>query len=182
MLTKEKQNTAFDALSETFGYSSRMSAPRIEKVVISTGTGKRRDKKQNEIISNRLATITGQKPSVRPAKQSVASFKVREGEPVGLQVTLRGSRMYDFIDKFIHIALPRTRDFRGLSTSAIDDMGNVTFGIKEHTIFPEVEDEDLRNVFGLAITIVTTAKTRKESEAFLRHIGIPFRVDAAPKR
>ncbi len=182
ILSKEKQNTAFEALSETFGYKNRMSAPRIEKIVVSTGTGKRRDKKQNEIIANRLALITGAKPAERVAKQSVASFKVREGEPIGFQVTLRGARMYDFLDRFIHIALPRTRDFRGLSAKAIDDMGNVTIGIREHTIFPETVDEDLRNVFGLAITIVTTAKARDESEAFLRHIGIPFRIDGASKR
>ncbi len=182
ILSKEKQNTAFEALSETFGYKNRMSAPRIEKIVVSTGTGKRRDKKQNEIIANRLALITGAKPAERVAKQSVASFKVREGEPIGFQVTLRGARMYDFLDRFIHIALPRTRDFRGLSAKAIDDMGNVTIGIREHTIFPETVDEDLRNVFGLAITIVTTAKARDESEAFLRHIGIPFRIDGTSKR
>lgn len=182
MLTKERQQTAFEALSENFGYTSRMAAPRIEKVVVSSGTGKKRDAKQVELIADRLAKITGQKPATRAAKQSIASFKVREGDPVGLQVTLRGARMFDFLDKLIHIALPRTRDFRGLPATAIDTMGNMTLGIREHTIFPEVADEDLKDVFGLAITITTTAKDRAEAEAFLRHIGMPFRVDGASKR
>ena len=182
MLSKERQKTAFDALAETFGYTSRMQAPRITKVVISTGVGKKRDPKQLELIADRLARITGQKPAPRAAKQSVASFKVREGDTVGLAITLRGARMFDFLDKLIHIALPRTRDFRGIPPTAIDDVGNITLGIREHTIFPETSDEDLKDVFGLAITIVTTAKTRQETEAFLRHLGLPLRVDGKSKR
>ncbi len=134
-----------------------------------------------EIIEDRLAKITGQKAAPRAAKISIASFKVREGDTVGLQVTLRGARMYDFLDKLIHIALPRTRDFRGLKATAIDDMGNMTVGIKENTIFPETSDEDLKDVFGLAITIVTTAKSKPEAEAFFRHIGMPLIVEAAKK-
>ncbi len=181
MLTKEKQQTAFEALSEEFGYTSRMAAPRILKVVVSTGTGKKKDAKQVALIADRLGLITGQKPSSRVAKQSIAAFKLREGDAVGLQVTLRGARMFDFIDKLIHISLPRARDFRGLSAGAIDEMGNMTIGIREHTIFPEVADEDLRDIFGLAITIVTTANTRAEAEAFLRHIGLPMCVDQTPK-
>jgi len=180
-ITKERQQTAYLALAEQFGYTSAMQGPRIQKVVVSTGVGKKRDKKQLELIEDRLAKITGQKPAVRGAKQSVASFKVREGDPVGLQVTLRGARMYDFLDKLIHIALPRTRDFRGLSAKAIDDMGNITIGIKEHTIFPETSDEDLKDVFGLAMTIVTTAKSKPEAEAFFRHIGLPLIVDTNKK-
>ena len=152
------------------------------KVVVSSGVGKKRDKKQIEIIEDRIAKITGQKPSARPAKISIASFKVREGDTVGLQVTLRGARMYDFIDKLIHIALPRTRDFRGLKATAIDDMGNITVGIKENTIFPETSDEDLKDVFGFAVTIVTTAKSKAEAEAFFRHIGMPLIVDSEAKR
>ena len=159
-----------------------MQGPRIMKVVVSTGVGKKRDKKQVELITDRLAKITGQKPAARAAHQSIASFKVREGDVVGLQVTLRGARMYDFIDKLIHIALPRTRDFRGLSPKAIDDMGNMTIGIKENTIFPETSDEDLKDVFGLAITIVTSAKSKPEAEAFLRHLGMPLVVDGEQKR
>jgi len=181
-ITKERQQSAYTALERDFGYTSPMQGPRIMKVIVSTGVGKKRDKKQIELIEDRLAKITGQKAAVRAAKQSVASFKVREGDTVGLQVTMRGARAYDFVDKLIHIALPRTRDFRGLSAKAIDDMGNITIGIKDNTIFPETSDEDLKDVFGLAITIVTTAKSKAEAEAFLRHLGLPLIVDGAVKR
>src|SRR6185295_6325286 len=122
----------------------------------------------------RLARITGQKAAPRGAKKSVASFKVRKGDVVGYQVTLRGARMYDFLNKLVHIALPRTRDFRGLSPKSIDTLGNITLGIKENTIFPESQDEDLKDVFGFAVTIGTTAKNKKEAEAFLRHLGLPL--------
>ncbi len=181
-ITKQRQQTAYAALAETFSYTSSMQSPRIVKVTVSSGVGKKRDKKQIELIQERLARITGQKSAPRGAKISIASFKVREGDTVGLQVTLRGERMYDFLDKLIHIALPRTRDFRGLSAKAIDDMGNITIGIRENTIFPETSDEDLKDVFGLAITIVTTAKTKPEAEAFLRHLGLPLIVDGGVKR
>ena len=177
--TKQKQQTSYPVLAERFGYTSPMQAVRIEKIVVSTGIGKKRDKKQIELIEDRLAKITGQKPSLRPARLSIASFKVREGDPVGLQVTLRGARMFDFIDKLVHIALPRTRDFRGLKATAIDDMGNMTIGIKDNTIFPETSDEDLKDVFGLAITIFTSAQSKAEAEAFLRHIGLPLVAEAA---
>ena len=157
-----------------FKYKNALQAPRLVKAVISTGIGKIKDKKKVEIIEDRLAKITGQKAAVRGAKKSVASFKVRQGDPVGYQVTLRGARMYDFLDKLVHIAFPRTRDFRGLSAKAIDSLGNITLGIKENTIFPECSDEELKDVFGFAVTIVTTAKGTKEAEAFLRHIGVPL--------
>ncbi len=181
-LTKQKQQTAYEALRDSFGYTSTMQGPRVEKVVVSTGVGKKREKGQLEVIENRLARITGQKAAPRAARISIASFKVREGDTVGLQTTLRGARMYDFLDKLVHIALPRTRDFRGLSPKAIDEMGNMTIGIKENTIFPETSDEDLKDVFGLAITIVTTAKSKAEAEAFFRHLGFPLVVDASVKR
>ncbi len=174
-ITKQRQQSAYLALAETFGYTSPMQSPRVMKVIVSSGVGKKRDKKQIELIEDRLAKITGQKSAQRAAKISIASFKVREGDTVGLQVTLRGARMYDFLDKLIHIALPRTRDFRGLSVKAIDDMGNITIGIKEHTIFPETSDEDLKDVFGFAITIVTSASSKAEAEAFFRHLGLPLR-------
>src|SRR3972149_2009117 len=148
-ITKQRQQSAYLAFAERFDYTSPMQSPRIQKVVVSTGVGKAaRDKKQFELIEDRLAKITGQKSAPRAARISIASFKVREGDTVGLQVTLRGARMYDFIDKLIHIALPRTRDFRGISPKAIDDMGNLTVGIKENSIFPETSDEDLKDVFG----------------------------------
>lgn len=181
-LTKKQQQSAYAALKGEFAYTSPMQAPRVEKVVVSSGVGKKRDPKQIALIESRLAKITGQKARPRGARISIASFKVRQGDTVGLQATLRGARMYDFLDKLIHIALPRTRDFRGLSPTAIDEMGNMTVGIREHTIFPETSDEDLKDVFGLAITIVTTAKSKKEAEAFFRHIGMPLRVDALKKR
>lgn len=177
MLTKEKQQTAFDALSGSFGYTNRLQSPRLVKVVVSTGVGSGKDKARKELIEGRLARITGQKPSARPAKQSIAQFKMRQGDVIGYQVTLRGARMYDFLDKLLHVALPRTRDFRGLSKKAIDDMGNITIGVKENTIFPETADEDLKDVFGFAVTIVTTAKTKPEAEAFFRHLGVPLKAD-----
>lgn len=172
---KEKVAGAFKAMKGTFDYKNVMQAPRIEKVIVATGTGKIEDKQKLALIQDRLAIITGQKPSPRPARQSIASFKLREGDIIGYQVTLRGARMESFLDKLIHIALPQTRDFRGLKLTAIDDMGNITLGIKEHTIFPETHDEEIKDVFGLAITIVTTAKTKAEAEALLRHIGLPLK-------
>ncbi|MBP6945979.1 MAG: 50S ribosomal protein L5 [Candidatus Pacebacteria bacterium] len=171
---RTQEKSAFKTLKGEFGYKNVFQAPHLVKVVISTGIGKIKDKKKIEVIEDRLALITGQKAAVRGAKKSVASFKVREGDPVGYQVTLRGARMYDFLDKLVHISLPRTRDFRGLSAKAIDSLGNITLGIKEHTIFPETSDEELKDVFGLAITIVTTAKDAKQAEAFFRHIGVPL--------
>lgn len=171
----EKQKTAFDALKGTFGYTNRMQAPKVEKIVISTGIGKINDPKKVELIQNRIARITGQKAAPRAAKQSIASFKLREGDIVGYQVTLRGTRMRDFLDKLIHIAFPRTRDFRGIAPKSIDEIGNVSVGIKEHTIFPETSDEEQRDIFGLSITIVTTARSKEEADAYLRHIGFPLK-------
>tara|TARA_B100000745_G_scaffold297543_1_gene244642 strand:- start:2508 stop:3062 length:555 start_codon:yes stop_codon:yes gene_type:complete len=171
---KETLAGAFEALKEKLGYKNKMQAPRLVKVVVSTGTGKVEDKAKIALIQDRLARITGQKASARPARKSIATFKLREGDIIGYQVTLRGARMYDFLDKLIHVALPQTRDFRGLKVTAIDDMGNYTIGIKEHTIFPECADEELKDVFSLAITLVTTAKTKEEAEAFLRYIGLPL--------
>ena len=171
---KETLNATFDSLKGELGYTNRMQTPRITKVVVGIGTGKVDDKQKLALIQDRLAKITGQKTSPRPAKKSIASFKLREGEIIGYQATLRGPRMHDFLHKLIHLALPQTRDFRGLRTSSFDEMGNYTLGIKEHTIFPETADEDIKDVFGFGITIVTTAKTKKEAEALLRHIGFPL--------
>lgn len=175
-LTKAKLQNTHTALAQ-FGYKNKMAAPRLTKIVVSSGTGSgmKKDREKNNTVSDRLARITGQKTSLRVAKQSVASFKIREGDPVGVTVTLRGARMLHFIDKLIHIALPRTKDFRGLDKKAVDSMGNLTLGIKEHTIFPEAADEDLRDVFGLSITLVSTAKNKEEATAFFEHLGIPFK-------
>lgn len=172
---KQKLDGAYTALKDTLQLTNPMQAPRIEKVIVSTGTGKIEDKNKLELIQKRLADITGQKPSPRPARQSIASFKLRQGDIIGYQVTLRGTRMQHFLDKLVHVALPQTRDFRGLKVTAIDEMGNYTLGIKEHTIFPETADEEIKDVFGLAITIVTTAKTKEEAEALLRYINLPLK-------
>lgn len=175
-LTKAKQKNTHTALAQ-FEYKNKLAAPRLLKIVVSSGTGSgmKKDREKNTTVADRIARITGQKPSLRVAKQSVASFKIREGDPVGITVTLRGARMMHFLDKMIHIAFPRTKDFRGLDKKAVDSMGNMTLGIKEHTIFPETADEDLRDVFGLAITLVSSAKTKEEATAFYTHLGIPFK-------
>lgn len=174
-IVKDKQNTTLDALKNTFGYKNVMQTPRIQKVVVGTGIGSIKDKKKIELVQDRLAKITGQKAAPRTAKKSIASFKTRIGDVVGYQITLRGPRMYMFLDKLLHVALPRTRDFRGLKRRSVDDMGNCTIGIKEHTVFPETSDEELKDVFGLAITVVTSAKNKDEALAFLTHVGFPFK-------
>ena len=166
--------SVYESLKGDFGYKNVNQAPTIEKVVISVGTGRIEDKQKIALIQDRLAKITGQKPAARPARLSIAAFKLREGDIVGYQVTLRGKRKNDFLNKLVHIALPQTRDFRGLKTSSIDEMGNYTLGIKDNTIFPETADEELKDVFGLSITMVTTATTKAEAEALLRHIGLPL--------
>ncbi len=174
-LIQEKLKSAFKTLNETFGNKNTMETPKITKVIVSVGTGSNKDKKKNEVIADRLAKITGQKPAVRASKKSIATFKVREGDPVGCQVTLRGSRMHDFINRLIHVALPRTKDFKGIKVEAIDEVGNYTLGMKEHSVFPETADEDIKDVFGLAVTIVTTSKDPKETLAYLTHLGFPFK-------
>jgi len=173
-ITQEKQKNIFSQIKDKFDYKNISQSPKIEKVVVSTGVGSMKDKKKIETIVDRLSKITGQKPLARPAKKSIATFKLRQGDIVGYQVTLRGKRMYDFLDKLIHIALPRTRDFRGIKRSSIDEMGNISIGIKEHTIFPEVSDEDIRDIFGLSITITTSASTKEEVEELLLGVGFPL--------
>ena len=153
-----------------------MQTPKIQKVVVSVGVGKMaKDKSKVELVADRLAKITGQKPASRGAKQAISTYKTRIGDKVGYQVTLRGKRAEDFLNRVVHIALPRTKDFKGISTGAIDEMGNYTLGIKEHTVFPETADEELKDVFGMAGTVVTTAKNKKEAEVYLRHLGFPFK-------
>ncbi len=163
---KEISKGAYAVLKNEFGYKNAMQAPRLVKVVVSSGFGSIKDKKKIELIADRIARITGQKPAVRKAKKSISSFKVREGDAIGYQVTLRGPRMYDFLDRLVHIALPRTKDFRGIPRTSVDEMGNYTLGIKEHTIFAETTDEELKDVFGFAVTIVTTSSDKKQTERF----------------
>jgi large subunit ribosomal protein L5 len=176
---KALEKEAFATLKAKFGYTNPMQAPRLLKVAISSGVGSIKDKKKMELIADRLAKITGQKPAPRGAKKSIATFKVRTGDLVGYQITLRGPRMYDFLDRLVHISLPRTKDFRGISRTAGDEMGNYTLGIREHTIFAETSDEDLKDVFGMAITVVTSSKDKAQTLAFLEHIGFPFKKEVA---
>ncbi|MEI8062103.1 MAG: 50S ribosomal protein L5 [bacterium] len=172
---KEKASTSFATMKEAFGYKNALQAPKMVKVVLSSATGSIKDNKKKELIGDRLTKIAGQKATVKSAKKSVASFKVRQGDAVGWQVTLRGERMWSFLEKLVNIALPRTRDFRGISANAVDAMGNYTLGVKEHTVFPETSDEELKDVFGFALTLVTTAKKADETRAFLSQMGFLFK-------
>jgi large subunit ribosomal protein L5 len=172
---KERADASFEMMKTDFGYKNKLQAPRIVKVIVSSTTGSIKDPKKKTLVGDRLTKLTGQKVSEKAAKKSIATFKVRQGDAVGYQVTLRGERMYDFLNKLVHIVFPRTRDFRGLDTKSIDDMGNFTFGLKEHTVFPETSDEELKDVFGMGITIVTTSKTKAETEQLLRNLGFLFK-------
>lgn len=172
---KAKVKDSFKDLKETLKLKNVMQSPKIEKVVISSGVGSLVDKKKIDIVIDRLAKITGQKPIKRGAKKSVASFKSREGDIVGVQVTLRGGKMWSFLDRLFNIALPRTKDFRGISADAVDEMGNYTLSIKEHIVFPETADEDLKDVFGFAVTIVTNLKNKSDTLEFFKALGFPFK-------
>ena len=175
-LLHDKQKEAFTGLKEQFGWTNPMQAPRVEKVVVSVGVGKMgKEKGKLDLVADRLAKITGQKAAPRGAKKAIATFKTRLGDRVGYQVTLRGKRAEDFLNRLVHVALPRTKDFRGLSPDSIDEMGNYTLGIKENTVFPETADEELKDVFGMAVTVVTTAKNKTEAQAYLTHLGFPFK-------
>ena len=164
------------ALMKKFGYKSVMQVPKIEKIVINTGLGDIKDnQKSMQIIENELKLITGQKPIYRKATKSVANFKVREGMNIGLKVTLRGRRMYDFYDKLVSIALPRVRDFRGVSDKAFDGRGNYALGLKEQLIFPEITYDQVEKIRGMDVCIVTTAQTDEEARELLRALGMPFK-------
>lgn len=184
LTVKEKEIEAFDKMKSEFHYKNRMAAPKIKKIVVNvgTGTGIKKDKNKNESILKRLEKITGQKGALRGAKQSISSFKIRQGDPIGVVVTMRGARMYAFLEKLINVALPRTKDFRGINKSGVDSIGNLSIGIKEHTIFPETADEDIRDVFGLSITIVSSAKSKKEGVAFFELLGLPFKKEEGKKK
>ncbi len=177
LIVKEKEKEVFEKMKETFHYKNAMAAPKMQKIVLNVGTGTavKKDKNKNDEISLRLAKITGQKPVTRGAKQSIASFKTRQGDPIGIVVTLRGKRMYAFLEKLINIALPRTKDFRGIARASVDNIGNLTIGVKEHTIFPETADEDIRDVFGMSVTLVSSAENKKEGTAFFELLGVPLK-------
>jgi large subunit ribosomal protein L5 len=170
------------ALIDRFGYSSVMQAPKIEKITVNMGVGlAKQDSKMLKAASEQLATIAGQQPSVRRARKSIAAFKLREGMPVGLAVTLRGERCYEFLDRLISIAIPRIRDFRGLSPRSFDGRGNYSLGVKEQIIFPEVDYDSIDQVRGLDITITTSAATDIEAYALLAALGMPFSAQGRPK-
>ena len=168
-------NEAVPALKQKFGYKNPMEVPKLSKVIINMGLGDCKDNaKAMEMAVNELTTIAGQKPMVTKAKKSIANFKVREGQNVGAKVTLRGARMEEFMDKLVSIALPRVRDFRGVSTKAFDGRGNYALGVKEQLIFPEIEYDKVEKIRGMEMIFVTTAKTDEEAKELLRLLGMPF--------
>ncbi len=175
LFTKYKEEI-ISKLKEEFQYGNIMEVPRLEKIVVNMGVGGAvQDPKLLEEAQTALMTITGQKPSVRTARKSISNFKLREGMKIGAKVTLRGARMYEFLDRLIATALPRVRDFRGVSDKAFDGRGNYTLGIKEHTIFPEIDIDKVNRILGMDITFVTTAKTDKEAYELLKAFGFPFK-------
>ena len=169
------------ALIERFGYSTPMRAPRIVKITVNMGVGDaKQDSKMLEAATEQLGTITGQRPNVRRARKSIAQFKVREGMPVGVAVTLRGARSYEFLDRLMSVAIPRIRDFRGLNPRSFDGRGNYSMGVREQIIFPEVDYDEVDQVRGLDITIITTAQSDDEAFALLEALGMPFAREARP--
>ncbi len=170
------------ALIARFGYSSPMQAPKLEKITLNMGTGSaKQDAKAMRAAREQLATIAGQQPSVRRARKSIAAFKLREGMPVGVAVTLRGERAYEFLDRLVSIAIPRIRDFRGLSPKSFDGRGNYSLGVKEQIIFPEIDYDAIDEVRGLDITITTSATSDPEAFALLDAFGMPFASQGRPK-
>jgi large subunit ribosomal protein L5 len=169
------------ALIERFGYSSYMQAPKLVKITLNMGVGDaKQDSKFLDAAIEQLATIAGQKPSIRRARKSIAQFKVREGMPVGVSVTLRGNRAYEFLDRLISVSLPRTRDFRGLKPTAFDGRGSYSMGLKEQIIFPEIDYDAIDQVRGLDIAITTTGKSNAETYALLEAFGMPFSREGNP--
>ena len=174
-LKEQYQNEIMNSLMDKFDYDSIMEVPKIEKIVLNMGVGDAVSNTRNlENAVNELTLIAGQKPVVTRAKKSVASFRLREGMPIGTKVTLRGSRMYDFLDKLVSVSLPRVRDFRGVNKNSFDGRGNYTLGVKEQLIFPEIGYDDVSKVRGLDIVIVTTAESDEESRELLTQLGMPF--------
>ena len=170
------------ALIERFGYSSPMQAPRLLKITLNMGVGEaKQDSKMLDTAQEQLATIAGQKPNVRRASKSVAAFKLREGMPVGLTVTLRGVRAYEFLDRLVSIAIPRIRDFRGLNPRSFDGRGNYSMGVREQVIFPEIDYDSVDQVRGLDVTLTTSAETDAEAFALLDALGMPFARDGRPQ-
>ena len=181
-LRQRYQEDIRPALMQRFGYSSPMQAPRVEKITVNMGVGDaKQDSRVLESATDQLATITGQRPSVRRARKSIAQFKVREGMPVGVATTLRGERAYEFLDRLMSVAIPRVRDFRGLSPRSFDGRGNYSLGVREQIIFPEVDYDAIDQIRGLDITITTTASSDEESFALLEALGMPFAREGRPQ-
>jgi large subunit ribosomal protein L5 len=180
MVVKDRyENKVKKDLQESFSISNTFAVPKITKVVLNTGFGKlAADEKAREQVMANLNRISGQKPAIRAARKAIASFKIRAGQPIGAQVTLRGKKMYDFLDKFTSIVLPRVRDFRGVSEAAFDGRGNYTLGFRELNVFPEIEYTKGDQQSGVEITLVTTSENDKQAKALLEGVGIPFRKNA----
>ncbi|MFW6266091.1 MAG: 50S ribosomal protein L5 [Halanaerobiales bacterium] len=176
VLAEEYREEIISQLQDKFDYDNVMEVPQVEKIAINVGIGDaKEDPKLLDKVVDNVAQITGQKPTVTRAKKAIANFKIREGMPVGVKATLRGDLMYEFLYKLINVALPRIRDFRGISPEAFDGRGNYTLGIREHTVFPEINVDEVDKVHGVEITIVTSAETDEEAYELLRLMGMPFR-------
>lgn len=186
MLQTTYKEKIIPAMQKKFGYKNIYAVPRLEKIVVNSGVGKMLQTRKGQgegaseekVIEDLLlefALITGQKPRVERARKSIAGFKLRKGVIAGVRVTLRGSRMYDFLGRLIHVCMPRMRDFRGLEESAVDQSGNMTIGIREQIIFPEIPHDKARSLWGMEVTIVTSAKNREEGVELLRQLGVPFK-------
>ena len=181
-LPEKYKKEVIPQMMERFSYKNKMAVPKIEKVVINTGFGRlvsgktsEEQKKIQDTILQDLSLISGQRPVLKKAKKSISGFKTREGMFIGAAVTLRGKKMFDFLERLIHIALPRLRDFRGVESNSFDKKGNLTIGIREHIAFPEILPEKAKNIFGLEITVVTTAKSREKGIELLRLLGFPIK-------
>jgi large subunit ribosomal protein L5 len=175
-LIERYRNEVVAGMMQRFGYKNRLAVPRIEKIVLNIGVGNAsEDKARMEQATKDLALIAGQAPSIAKARHSVAAFKIREGNPIGVKVTLRRTRMYEFLDRLVSTAIPRIRDFRGLNPQSFDGRGNYNFGVTEQLIFPEIHADDVQTVQGMNVTICTTAKTNEEALELLTLFGMPFR-------
>ncbi len=175
-LYKNYKEEIVGKLTKEFDYNNLMAVPKLQKIVINVGAGNAiNDGKYLDTVVNNIGLITGQKPVKTKAKQSVSNFKLREGMPIGCKVTLRGKIMFEFLDRLINLSLPRTRDFQGVPNKSFDGRGNYTMGIKEHTIFPEINVDDINVIHGMDITFVTSAETDEEAFALLKHFGMPFK-------
>ncbi|HID35284.1 MAG TPA: 50S ribosomal protein L5 [Anaerolineae bacterium] len=175
-LKERYQNEVVPAMMERFGYKNVMQVPRLVRVSVNIGLGEAlQNPKAIEYATNDLVVITGQKPVVRRARKSIATFKLREGNPIGVSVSLRGRRMWDFLDRLMNIALPRQRDFQGVSPDSFDGHGNYSLGLQEQLVFPEIDYDSIDKIRGMGVTIVTTAKTDEEGRELLRLLGMPFK-------